>query len=111
MAKTINLMLCVFDCNFEKFKMVGYKRERKEPCRGRGEIWRRPHRTRDLGAKASSGQTEGDLGASGPSTSQMPVLPPKRDPTASCSATHSATQHWPTEHKGPAQRSGEREQE
>ena len=65
----------------------------------------------DLGAKASSGQTEGDLGASAPSTSQMPVLPPKRDPTASCSANHSATQHWPTEHKGPAQRSGEREQE
>lgn len=25
----------------------------------RGEIWRRPHRTKDLGAKASSGQTEG----------------------------------------------------
>lgn len=57
------------------------------------------------------GRLKEHLGASSPSTSQMPVLPPERDPTASCSAIHSATQHWPTEHKGPAQRSGAREQE
>lgn len=31
----------------------------KNPVGRRGEIWRRPHRTRELGAKASSGQTEG----------------------------------------------------